>query len=60
MRWPRWLSWLRPRPNGHEADAAHREAVEKLLEARALRPEARAAMDDFTAAVDAALARRRR
>jgi hypothetical protein len=60
MRWPGWLRWLRPRPDGHDAAAAHREAVAKLHEARALRPEAQAALDEFTAAVDAALARRRR
>lgn len=55
----RWLRWFRRRPDGTEAARAVREAQAKLRAQRDQAREVQRAVDQFTAAVEAAMMRRR-
>lgn len=58
--WKPWTWWRRRPVNGRESTEALYEARRKLDDAKARRPEVRRVTTDFSDAVEAALARRRR
>ena len=60
MTWWKPWTWRRRPVNGRESTRALREARRKLDDAKARRPEVQRVTNDFSDAVEAALARRRR